>query len=160
MSGGHPEAPLLLYVGRLGAGAPAVTSTHACACVCAHVPLCTLACLCAERVCMWAVERCDVTTSTVLHPCERNGAACCIHTHSALQHTWPLNVRTAEKNLAVIKGIMEQVPGCRLAFVGDGPQRKELEQTFAGMPVVFMVSRHHYLPSVVRPHQSHWHLGV
>ncbi|KAF5840931.1 hypothetical protein DUNSADRAFT_15132 [Dunaliella salina] len=44
----------------------------------------------------------------------------------------------AEKNLAVIKGIMEQVPGCRLAFVGDGPHRKELEQTFAGMPVVFM----------------------
>ena len=45
----------------------------------------------------------------------------------------------AEKNLAVIKGIMEQVPGSRLAFVGDGPARKELEQIFAGMPVVFMV---------------------
>lgn len=35
---------------------------------------------------------------------------------------------------------MEQVPGSRLAFVGDGPSRAELEQHFAGMPVVFMVS--------------------
>jgi hypothetical protein len=33
-----------------------------------------------------------------------------------------------------------QVPGARLALVGDGPQRGELEQLLAGMPVKFMVS--------------------
>lgn len=33
-----------------------------------------------------------------------------------------------------------QVPGARLALVGDGPQRQELEQMFKGMPVKFMVS--------------------
>jgi hypothetical protein len=32
------------------------------------------------------------------------------------------------------------VPGARLALVGDGPQRQELEQMFKGMPVKFMVS--------------------
>jgi hypothetical protein len=32
-----------------------------------------------------------------------------------------------------------QVPGARLALVGDGPQRQELEQLFKGMPVKFMV---------------------
>lgn len=32
-----------------------------------------------------------------------------------------------------------QVPGARLALVGDGPQRQELEQHFKGMPVKFMV---------------------
>jgi len=62
MSGGHPEAPLLLYVGRLG----------------------------------------------------------------------------AEKNLAVIKGMLAAVPGSRLALVGDGPQRAELEEHFKDSPVTFM----------------------
>lgn len=33
-----------------------------------------------------------------------------------------------------------QVPGARLALVGDGPQRQELEQMFKDMPVKFMVS--------------------
>ncbi|KAJ9516133.1 hypothetical protein QJQ45_024563 [Haematococcus lacustris] len=62
MSGGHPQAPLLLYVGRLG----------------------------------------------------------------------------AEKNLAVIRDMMRLVPGSRLALVGDGPQRAELERHFKGLPAVFM----------------------
>lgn len=35
---------------------------------------------------------------------------------------------------------MLQCPGARLALVGDGPQRQELEQMFQGMPVKFMVS--------------------
>lgn len=44
-----------------------------------------------------------------------------------------------EKNLSVIKGMMEELPaGTRMAFVGDGPQRAELEAHFKGMPVVFM----------------------
>lgn len=36
-----------------------------------------------------------------------------------------------------------QVPGARLALVGDGPQRQELEQMFRGMPVKFMVRLQH-----------------
>lgn len=36
-------------------------------------------------------------------------------------------------------GWVSQVPGARLALVGDGPQRQELEQMFKGMPVKFMV---------------------
>lgn len=50
-------------------------------------------------------------------------------------------VAPTEKNLMVLKGILEQTPGARLAFVGDGPQREELERHFAGMPVKFMVSK-------------------
>lgn len=44
-----------------------------------------------------------------------------------------------EKNLTAIKTIMGDLPaGTRLALVGDGPQRGELEAHFKGMPVVFM----------------------
>lgn len=39
-----------------------------------------------------------------------------------------------------------QVPGARLALVGDGPQRQELEQHLKGMPVKFMVSHVAELP--------------
>lgn len=46
----------------------------------------------------------------------------------------------AEKNLFVLKDIMAQLPGARLAFVGDGPSRKQLQEHFADMPTVkFMV---------------------
>eukprot|EP00879_Flechtneria_rotunda_P002458 GHRR01002655.1.p1 GENE.GHRR01002655.1~~GHRR01002655.1.p1 ORF type:complete len:482 (+),score=107.19 GHRR01002655.1:234-1679(+) len=44
----------------------------------------------------------------------------------------------AEKNTEALKDILQQVPGARLALVGDGPQRQELEQVLAGMPVKFM----------------------
>jgi hypothetical protein len=47
--------------------------------------------------------------------------------------------RPPEKNLTVLKGVLEAVPSARLAFVGDGPQREELERVFAGLPVKFMV---------------------
>ena len=44
-----------------------------------------------------------------------------------------------EKNLTAIKSIMDGIPaGTRLAFVGDGPQRVELEELYKGLPVVFM----------------------
>ena len=45
----------------------------------------------------------------------------------------------AEKNIVALKNVLERVPGARLALVGDGPQREELERMFAGMPVKFMV---------------------
>jgi glycosyltransferase involved in cell wall biosynthesis len=43
----------------------------------------------------------------------------------------------AEKQLYHLKTVLAQVPGTRLALVGDGPARAELEQAFAGTPTTF-----------------------
>lgn len=43
----------------------------------------------------------------------------------------------SEKNLEFLKGILERIPGARLAFVGDGPARESLEQHFAGTNTIF-----------------------
>ncbi len=43
----------------------------------------------------------------------------------------------AEKQIDQIKAVLEQVPGTRLALVGNGPARDELEKHFAGLPVKF-----------------------
>ena len=46
----------------------------------------------------------------------------------------------AEKNLKVLREILHKLPSnACLAFVGDGPARKDLEQHFAGYPVHFTV---------------------
>ncbi|THU60604.1 hypothetical protein C4D60_Mb07t14520 [Musa balbisiana] len=42
-----------------------------------------------------------------------------------------------EKSLDFLKRVMERLPGVRIAVVGDGPYRPELEKMFTGMPVVF-----------------------
>ncbi|XP_071719820.1 sulfoquinovosyl transferase SQD2-like [Rutidosis leptorrhynchoides] len=42
-----------------------------------------------------------------------------------------------EKNLDFIKSVMEKIPEARIAFVGDGPYREDLEKLFEGMPAVF-----------------------
>ncbi|KAJ3700446.1 hypothetical protein LUZ61_004151 [Rhynchospora tenuis] len=42
-----------------------------------------------------------------------------------------------EKSLDFLKGVMDRLPGARIAFVGDGPYRGELEEMFRGMPAVF-----------------------
>ncbi|GMP74777.1 hypothetical protein CsSME_00032092 [Camellia sinensis var. sinensis] len=33
--------------------------------------------------------------------------------------------------------VMDQIPKARIAFIGDGPYREELEKLFSGMPAVF-----------------------
>lgn len=43
----------------------------------------------------------------------------------------------AEKQIDQIKAVLEQVPGTRLALVGNGPDRAELETHFEGLPVIF-----------------------
>lgn len=43
----------------------------------------------------------------------------------------------AEKNLNLLKPILDRLPGVRLAFIGDGPYRAELERVFKGTPTVF-----------------------
>ncbi len=46
---------------------------------------------------------------------------------------------STEKNLKVLKEVLAVVPNSRLVFVGDGPERQELEQHYQGCPVTFMV---------------------
>ncbi|KAG9453891.1 hypothetical protein H6P81_006795 [Aristolochia fimbriata] len=42
-----------------------------------------------------------------------------------------------EKSLDFLKKVMDRLPYARIAFIGDGPYRPELEKMFDGMPVVF-----------------------
>jgi glycosyltransferase involved in cell wall biosynthesis len=42
---------------------------------------------------------------------------------------------SAEKDIETLKPILENLPGTRLALVGDGPHHKALEQHFEGLPV-------------------------
>ncbi|KAL1808142.1 hypothetical protein ACET3Z_025132 [Daucus carota] len=42
-----------------------------------------------------------------------------------------------EKNLEFLKRVMDRLPEARIAFIGDGPYRAELEKLFSGMPAVF-----------------------
>ncbi len=42
-----------------------------------------------------------------------------------------------EKNIGKMKTVLREVPGVRLALVGDGPARRELEQEYDGTPTVF-----------------------
>ena len=45
---------------------------------------------------------------------------------------------SAEKEIDRIKPVLEATPGARLALVGDGPYREELEAHFAGTPTHFV----------------------
>lgn len=45
---------------------------------------------------------------------------------------------SSEKRIDTIKPVLEQVPGTRLAIVGDGPARAELQAHFAGTNTTFM----------------------
>ena len=40
----------------------------------------------------------------------------------------------------MLREVLQGLPQARLAFVGDGPSRAELEEHFKGLPVKFMVS--------------------
>ncbi|XP_019187659.1 PREDICTED: sulfoquinovosyl transferase SQD2-like [Ipomoea nil] len=42
-----------------------------------------------------------------------------------------------EKNLDFLRRVMDRLPDTRIAFIGDGPYREELEKMFSGMPAVF-----------------------
>ncbi|XP_060202260.1 sulfoquinovosyl transferase SQD2 [Lycium barbarum] len=42
-----------------------------------------------------------------------------------------------EKSLEFTKRVMDRLPDVRIAFIGDGPYREELEKMFHGMPAVF-----------------------
>ncbi|KAL6278078.1 hypothetical protein ACE6H2_021679 [Prunus campanulata] len=42
-----------------------------------------------------------------------------------------------EKSLDFLKSVMDRLPEARIAFIGDGPYREDLEKLFSGMPAVF-----------------------
>ncbi|XP_070676754.1 sulfoquinovosyl transferase SQD2 isoform X1 [Malus domestica] len=42
-----------------------------------------------------------------------------------------------EKSLDFLKSVMDRLPEARIAFIGDGPYREDLEKLFEGMPAVF-----------------------
>uniref|UniRef100_A0A6N2KPQ2 Glycosyltransferase subfamily 4-like N-terminal domain-containing protein n=4 Tax=Salix TaxID=40685 RepID=A0A6N2KPQ2_SALVM len=42
-----------------------------------------------------------------------------------------------EKNLDFLKRVMDRLPGARIAIIGDGPYREELEKMLTGIPAVF-----------------------
>ncbi|KAL7161611.1 hypothetical protein ACSBR2_042141 [Camellia fascicularis] len=42
-----------------------------------------------------------------------------------------------EKSFDLLKSVMDQIPEARIAFIGDGPYREDLEKLFSGMPAVF-----------------------
>jgi glycosyltransferase involved in cell wall biosynthesis len=46
-----------------------------------------------------------------------------------------------EKSIGSLKAVLRAIPDARLALVGDGPARRELEVEFAGMPAVFSGTR-------------------
>ena len=46
-----------------------------------------------------------------------------------------------EKSIGSLKRVLREMPDVRLALVGDGPARGELEEEFAGMPAVFFGTR-------------------
>lgn len=45
---------------------------------------------------------------------------------------------SSEKQIDKLRAVLQQVPGTRLAIVGDGPARRDLETHFAGTPAKFM----------------------
>lgn len=42
-----------------------------------------------------------------------------------------------EKNIGMIRAALEKIPDARLAIIGDGPAREEIERQFSGTPTVF-----------------------
>ncbi|MFO8237902.1 MAG: glycosyltransferase family 1 protein [Prochlorococcaceae cyanobacterium] len=45
---------------------------------------------------------------------------------------------SAEKQIERIRPVLEAMPDARLALVGDGPHRQQLESQFSGLPVTFV----------------------
>lgn len=73
------------------------------------------------------------------HPCK--GSSAMRHTLSAGEPHKPLLLcvcrLSAEKDLAGLRDVLAAMPGVRLAIVGDGPSRRELEKHFRGTPTYF-----------------------
>ncbi|KAH0887607.1 hypothetical protein HID58_050036 [Brassica napus] len=49
----------------------------------------------------------------------------------------PCRTYWRRKSLELLKSVMDKLPEARIAFIGDGPYREDLEKLFTGMPAVF-----------------------
>lgn len=89
-----------------------------------------------ERVAFWP----PAVDSKVFHPQRR--ADDVRNVLSAGNPSDPLLLTVSrlapEKNVAFLADVLRQVPQARLAIVGDGPQRAELERKFAGLNAHFV----------------------
>jgi hypothetical protein len=139
LSGGQPEAPLLLFAGRLGAGEMSRNIRQQLHLTAArkyrpvpptHPPTRVQECL-FSSCCTWMRKALYLIIGSpdrarlIMHPRPEVRCLCC---------------PTAEKSIKALRGILEANPGARLALAGDGPQRQELQEHFAGLPVTFVVS--------------------
>jgi glycosyltransferase involved in cell wall biosynthesis len=59
------------------------------------------------------------------------------HGHSAEKLLLYVGRLSHEKNIGRLRAVLDEVPGVRLALVGDGPARRDLEGEFAGTRTVF-----------------------
>jgi len=89
-----------------------------------------------ERVEFWP----PAVDATLFHPDRKTESM--RHRLSAGDVATPLLLTVSrlapEKNVAFLADVLERLPGVRLAVIGDGPQRGELERRFAGMKVEFV----------------------
>lgn len=108
LSGGYPEAPILLSVGRLGNEKNLKFLKVGFEVMCGAV-----------QVFVWG---------DAPRPAPQRAA----------RLDRPLAAPSPPPAPARVQGLLERTPGARLAFVGDGPAREELKQYFAGTPTVFM----------------------
>lgn len=166
LSGGHPQAPILLSVGRLGNEKnlkflKVRRRGGAAARVAASIP--------SSIVCLLVSASFEPRDVGWLHRGHRGWLyverfAALPHCPSAppaptpSPHTHPPGLAplpqlptaplppvadpAAAAPRLVLQGILERTPGARLAFVGDGPAREELQRYFAGTPTLFMGMMH------------------
>jgi glycosyltransferase involved in cell wall biosynthesis len=89
-----------------------------------------------RRVELWP----PAVDTDLFHPNRRSAAM--RHRLSGGQPDRPLLLTVSrlapEKNVGFLADVLKAVPGARLAIVGDGPQRAELEQRFAGLDATFV----------------------
>lgn len=86
-----------------------------------------------HRVALWP----GGVDSERFHPAQRSDAMRSRLTQGHPQAPLLLYVGrlSPEKGLETLKLILQAIPDARLALIGDGPHRKELERHFAGLPV-------------------------
>ncbi|KAI3909025.1 hypothetical protein MKW92_023716 [Papaver armeniacum] len=77
--------------------------------------------------------------SDSFHPRFRNHETRCLLSNGEPEKPLIIHVGRlgVEKSLDFCKQVMDRIPEARIAFIGDGPYRAELESIFTGMPAVF-----------------------
>jgi glycosyltransferase involved in cell wall biosynthesis len=89
-----------------------------------------------QRVRLWP----PAVDSDLFHPSRKSAEtrARLAQGHADKQLLLTVSRLAPEKNVAFLAGVMDRFPNACLAVVGDGPQRAELEQVFAGRNANFV----------------------